>query len=65
MLHSIAKGGAKEVGGISVQPSSHKGDVFAVGTSDEDVLRIFDVRSSTTGIYNPYYSIIHLALYFS
>ena len=37
--------------GISVQPSSPKGDVFAVGYVVDDILRVFDIRCSTSGIF--------------
>ena len=47
MLHRIPQG--QFVWGISVQPSSFRGDVFATGDSDDGVLHIFDVRSSTIG----------------
>ena len=50
VLHSIAKD-CNHFSRISVQPSSHKGDVFAAGSYDDNDLRIFDIRSSTTGIY--------------
>jgi len=48
VLHRISQDG-NEVWGISVQPSSHKGDVFAAASIDDGVLRIFDIRCSTTG----------------
>ena len=49
LLHRIPQGGDL-VFGLSVQPSSHNGDVFATGSLTGGVLRIFDIRHSTTGI---------------
>jgi len=34
---------------ISVQPSNHRGDVFAAAGPGDGVLRIFDIRRSTAG----------------
>ena len=48
MLHCIPQDG-NTVYGISVQPSSFKGDVFAAGSVGDGVLRIFDIRCSTIG----------------
>ena len=48
MLHRIPQDGS-EVYGISVQPSNQKRDVFAAASIDDGVLRIFDIRCSTTG----------------
>ena len=48
VLHRIPQDGS-EVYGISVQPRNQKGDVFATGSFDDGVLRIFDIRCSTTG----------------
>ena len=45
LLHVIRQ--YDNVRGISVQPSSYKGDVFAAG-DDDGVLYIFDIRCSTT-----------------
>ena len=49
LLHSITQPGDR-VRGISVQPSSHNGDIFATGSLFGGVLRIYDIRHSTTGI---------------
>ena len=49
LLHRIPQGGDL-VFGLSVQPSSHNGDVFATGSFTGGVLRIFDIRHSTTDI---------------
>ena len=46
LLHSIDSSAMA----ISVQPSSKRGDVFATGCYSDGVLRIFDIRRSTTGI---------------
>ena len=48
LLHRIPQ--RDRVFEISVQPSSHNGDVFATGSLYGGVLRIFDIRHSTTGI---------------
>ena len=48
LLHCIPQ----DVERITVQPSSHNGDVFAAtstATFKAGVLRIFDIRCSTTG----------------
>jgi hypothetical protein len=45
MLHCIPQSG--EVWGISVQRDSHEGYVFAAGSTNDGVLRIFDIRYST------------------
>ena len=50
LLHRIPHQAGGRVFGLSVQPSSHNGDVFATGSIFDGVLSIFDIRHSTTGI---------------